>query len=94
MSKFTPAVLSGRTRWIQGVKLPVECQYHADPEIDANIRQEVAEGETFALSVGLKAHGCPRCGRDHQRGWIDGDGYRCLHCGEVFFPADTETGER
>jgi hypothetical protein len=61
--------------------------YHPDPEIDAGVREAAAEGARYDLSVGMRCHCCPVCGWEHNRGWIDGDIYRCLNCGEMSSPA-------
>lgn len=64
---------------------------HPDPEIDAEVRADAAAGARSDLTAGMAVQTCPKCGRSHSRGFIDGhSAFRCLHCGEVFSPTETE----
>lgn len=70
-------------------KLPKGRSYHPDRKTDDEIRADAAAGARADLAAGLPAHACPKCGRTHNRGFVDGvSAYRCLHCGDVFAPRE------
>lgn len=60
------------------------CNYHPDPQINAEVEAEAIEGECFDMAAGLPPSWwtCPECGKFHNRGFSGTVGnHRCLNCG-------------